>query len=118
VTSVTQCRTCPWKVGCDPVADIPHGYSVDLHERLRGTIAEPGSLAFLTGDSCQRIMACHYSTADARIPCAGWLAHQLGPGNNIWLRIEVSRGRLPAPIVDGAQHPTFDATLPADESAT
>lgn len=106
---VKQCPSCPWRVDCDPLADIPNGYSVELHEDLRGTIAEPGAVC-LTG--AHRIMACHYSAIGKEIPCAGWLAHQLGDGNNIWLRIEVIRGRMPAPEIDGEQHRTFDDTLP------
>ncbi len=108
---VTQCRTCPWKVGCDPLTDIPDGYSVALHEKLRGTIAEPGSLAFLSADRV-RIMACHYSTPGEERVCAGWLNHQLRDGNNVWARIEVMRGRLPVPVVEGEQHVCFEDTLP------
>jgi hypothetical protein len=106
-----QCRSCPWRVDCDPLTDIPNGYSVALHEDLRGTIAEPGAVC-LTG--VKRIMACHYSKVGEEIPCAGWMAHQLGAGNNIWLRIEVARGRMPLPIVDGEQHACFDDTLPVE----
>lgn len=91
------------------MTDIPNGYSCELHEDLRGTIAPPG-IVNLSG--VQRIMACHYSKVGEEIPCAGWLHHQLGVGNNIWLRIEVMRGRMPTPVVDGDQHQTFDATLP------
>jgi hypothetical protein len=106
---VTQCRSCPWRVACDPVADIPNGYSVDLHEDLRGTIAEPGAVCF---GGTQRVMACHYSPVGEEFACAGWIYHQIGPGNNIWLRIEVMRGRMPIPIVDGEQHDCFEDTLP------
>jgi hypothetical protein len=106
--TVRQCRSCPWRVDCVPERDIPNGYSCDLHERLRGTIADgpdfrPGPL---------RIMACHYSRLGEEYPCAGWLANQLGPGNNIAVRLAVMLGRMPIPEVDGDQHPTFEATLP------
>ena len=104
---IKQCKSCPWRVGCDPEADIPNGYSRELHERLRSTIAEPGSL---TGTLAA--MACHYSPVGAEFPCAGWLHHQLGVGNNIALRIAVMTGRVPAPEVDGEQYGSFEETLP------
>lgn len=109
--TVTQCRSCPWRIDCVPQTDIPHGYSVALHEKLRGTIAEPGSLTCLTADTV-RVMACHASKPGDDHVCAGWLHHQLREGNNIWARIEVARGRLPVPIVAGPQHWRFDDTLP------
>lgn len=104
-----QCKSCPWRVDCEPLRDIPNGYSVALHADLRGTIAEPGAVC-LTGT--KRIMACHYSKIGEEIPCAGWLHQQMGEGNNIWLRIEMMRGRMPLPKVFGRQHRTFDRTLP------
>jgi hypothetical protein len=107
-TTVKQCKTCPWRVGVDPVRDIPNGYSVALHEGLRDTIAEPGALRPGSG----RVMACHYSKVGAETPCAGWLSNQLGPGNNIGVRLAVMTGQMPAPEVDGPQHETFDDTLP------
>lgn len=108
--TVKQCRSCPWRVDCDPLRDIPNGYSVDLHEGLRGTIATP-CLASLS-EPCSLGMACHYSEVGKEIPCAGWLAHQLGAGNNLSLRIQVMRGIMPLPKVVGEQHPDFEATLP------
>ena len=107
---VKQCRSCPWRVDCDPTIDIPNGYSVRLHMNLRGTIAKPGSVCDLF--SAHRIMACHYSLVGQEIPCAGWMNHQLGVGNNIWLRLAVMRGAMPAPDIYGEQHQTFEATLP------
>lgn len=108
MSELVQCRSCPWRVDCEPLCDIPNGYSVELHESLRGTIAEPGVVC-LSG--YKRVMACHYSKVGEEIPCAGWLYHQLGEGNNIWLRIEVMRERMPLPKVTGRQHRTFDDTL-------
>jgi hypothetical protein len=107
--TVHQCLSCPWRVDCDPEQDIPHGYSVELHKKLRSSIAEPGALNLF----CPlQVMACHYSEPGAEFPCAGWLHHQLGPGNNIALRLQVLRGQMPVPVVEGKQHPTFEATLP------
>lgn len=108
VERVKQCASCPWRVDCVPAEDIPNGYCVDLHERLRDTIATPGALNM---SGVQRIMACHYSKVGEEFPCAGWLYHQIGPGNNIWLRIEMSRGRMPVPDVDGEQHQRFEDTI-------
>jgi hypothetical protein len=60
-------------------------------------------------------MACHETHEE---PCVGWLAHQLGPGNNLGLRLAVSRGQISADVVvDGDQHPNFESTLP-DPSAS
>lgn len=103
----TQCATCPWRVDCEPERDIPNGYSRELHEELRDTIAEPGSFCQPT-----RIMACHYSPVGTEKPCVGWLAHQLGEGNNLGLRLAVLRGQIPVPKTVGRQHRTFDDTLP------
>lgn len=106
---IVQCRSCPWRVDCDPLTDIPNGYSVELHEGLRDTIARPGCVnAMLAGQ--QRIMACHYSPVGEERPCAGWMHHQLGAGNNLWLRLEVIAGRMPPPLVEGEQR--FEDTLP------
>ncbi len=105
-----QCKSCPWRVDCDPLTDIPNGYSVELHEQLRGTIARPGAINIFEG--CQRVMACHYSEVGKEIPCAGWIANQLGHGNNIAVRIQVMRGLMPLPELDGEQHATFEETLP------
>lgn len=111
--TVVQCQSCPWRVDCSPLEDIPNGYSVDLHEDLRGTIAKPGSCDF---QFTQRIMACHYSKVGQEFPCAGWLHHQLGIGNNIQLRMRVLLKQIPRPEIHGDQHRTFDDTIPVDES--
>lgn len=108
--AVTQCATCPWRVDCDPLRDIPNGYSVELHEALSGTIATPGALDF----GPIRAMACHYSPIGEERACAGWLANQLGEGNNIPLRIAAMRGHLPMPITEGRQHQRFEDTLPTE----
>lgn len=107
MNTVTQCKSCPWRVGCDPDKDIPN-YVYDKHRKLTGTIRS--GVASMIGP--QRIMACHYSTPGAEAACAGWLQNQLGDGNNIGVRIAVARGSLPAPIVDGPQYERFEDTLP------
>ena len=104
-----QCATRPRKVGAD-VARIP-GYVRSKHEALADTIAEPG-VPRVGGEL--RMMACHYSREGADRVCVGWLSHQLGPGNNIALRLRVSRDpRLQRFATEGPQHARFEDTLPA-----
>ena len=104
---VKQCAKCPWKVTTDP-HDIPNGYSEELHRALAGTIAKPGSLCD-TG----RAMACHEHSPGEEAHCVGWLMHQVGPGNNIPLRLKLrSCENLDAVILDGPQHERFEDTLP------
>lgn len=104
----TQCAKCPWRVDVDP-HDIPDGYSEDKHAALECTIAQPHSLSFLV-NSEMRIMACH-ETDDAH--CLGWLFNQLGPGNNIGLRLHaMSCENLKDAKLIGEQHETFEETLP------
>jgi len=107
--TLKQCKSCPWRVDCVPDRDIPN-YQRDLHENLDNTIAKPGDVA-TAFCSVQHLMACHYSKPQAEFPCAGWLHHQLGTGNNIGVRLRVMSGHLPVPEVDGPQHETFEDTL-------
>ncbi len=106
-----QCAKCPWKTSTNP-HDIPNGYNTDLHRGLKGTIAEPAS--FRPGGI--QIMACHETKVGSELPCVGWLAHQLGPGNNIGLRLAVISGRVDGNVKTvGPQHETFEDTLPEEE---
>ncbi len=91
-------------------SDIPGGYSVDKHRALSCTIAEPGSARGLGGPL--RLMACHESKPGKERPCAGWLEHQLGTGNNLALRLAAMSGRIPVPVTVGEQHERFEDTLP------
>lgn len=107
-----QCAKCPWRVDVDP-RDIPNGYCVDKHAALASTIADPCSLP--EANAPLHVMACH-ETEDAH--CVGWLHHQLGRGNNIALRLRMrSCTNANALRLHGAQHPTFEATLPRDTSS-
>lgn len=108
-TSVTQCKSCPWKQDCVPDKDIPNGYSVTLHKNLANTIQS--GLGSLFTDQ-RRVMACHYSKIGEEFPCAGWLHNQLGVGNNIGVRLAVMQGVLPVPEIAGPQHERFEDTLP------
>ena len=41
--------------------------------------------------------------------------HQLGPGNNLALRLSVLQDHTPCDyVLDGEQHPNFEATLPEE----
>jgi hypothetical protein len=109
--TVKQCKTCPWRVDCDPLTDIPNGYSVKLHEKLRNTIATG-----MCSINNPHTMACHYSKGPGEeFPCAGWIHNQLGVGNNIGVRLRVMNGSLPVPEIDGEQHEHFDDTLPVQK---
>lgn len=105
-----QCAKCPWRVSTNP-HEIPNGYAEGLHAALADTIADPGSVAGLGGPL--RAMACHESPVGDEAECVGWLVHQLGPGNNIPLRIAMmsipNAGRL---VTVGEQHQSFEDTLP------
>lgn len=103
-----QCKKCPWKVSTDPHT-IPNGYSVDKHRDLSVTIARPG---VITTDPIS-MMACHETPPGAELPCVGWLVHQLGPGNNLGLRMRAMSGQVDANVeVVGEQHPDLASTLP------
>lgn len=109
---LTQCRSCPWRVDCEPDKDIPGGYCATMHRNLSNTIdTGPDSLrrAF---SGVSRVMACHYSPVGDEFPCAGWLHNQIGVGNNIGVRMAVISERLPFPEIDGPQHQRFEDTLP------
>lgn len=106
-----QCSKCPWKVTTDP-RDIPNGYDEGKHRALGGTIRS--GLESIGG--ALRVMVCHETDT---LPCVGWLAHQLGPGNNIGLRIAASRGQVPTNFrLVGEQHETFEDTLPRPKTRT
>ncbi len=102
-----QCAKCPWKVSTDP-NEIPNGYCRRKHADLRSTIAKPGELV-MSGSI--RMMACHETDVGRERPCVGWVAHQLGPGNNIALRMLARDGRFKHLQLDGEQHETFEQTL-------
>lgn len=119
--NVKQCKACPWRNGVDP-HDIPNGYSEAMHCGLRSTIAADdgpgGIMTILSG--ILPIMACHESPVGKERPCVGWLANQLGTGNNIGLRLwfsqAVKKGQITGPLrLVGEQHECFEDTLPKKE---
>lgn len=102
-----QCVKCPWKVSTNP-HDIPNGYDPKKHANLKDTIAD-GSAGF----GKFKLMACHESPVGREKPCVGWLANQLGPGNNLSLRLAVCVGQVDANFeLVGEQHERFEDTLP------
>jgi hypothetical protein len=76
-----QCIKCPWRVDTDP-RDIPNGYSEEKHRALESTIQKPSD--GLLGPASA--MACHETDESY---CIGWLVNQLGPGNNIGMRLRM-----------------------------
>ena len=103
----TQCDKCPWRKDVDP-NDIPNGYSAEKHCALKSTIAKPGDFTGLAGPL--KVMACH-ETEDAH--CIGWLNNQLGPGNNIAMRMAMRNCENASKIkIVGEQHETFEDTIP------
>jgi hypothetical protein len=106
LTRSKQCHKCPWKLSTDPY-DIPNGYNPQKHHGLKKTIADPGALTFNS-----RAMACHESPVGEESYCIGWLVHQLGPGNNIGLRLKMLHYDLSDVEIFGPQHQSFEDTLP------
>lgn len=114
-----QCARCPWKKGVDP-RDIPGEYCEAKHAALKDTIATPGTMAIAEGlrGGALRMMACHETPPGRELACVGWLVNQLGPGNNIGLRLRVMTGALDADVETvGPQHAQFEDTLPKPRRA-
>lgn len=104
-----QCKHCPWKVGTDP-REIPGGYSEEMHRRLTITISD-GAGSF--GNN--HVMACHETVTSKELHCVGWLVNQLGPGNNLGLRLKVMTGQIDANVeAVGPQHERLEDTFPRD----
>lgn len=102
-----QCEKCPWKKNTDP-NEIPNGYSKKKHENLKNTIADEGIFR-----TTLRAMSCHESRPKDESPyCIGWLMNQLGPGNNIGLRMRMLDFDLSEVEFMGEQHERFEDTLP------
>lgn len=103
-----QCAKCPWRVDVDP-NEIPNGYCPTKHAAMSSTIAKEGDLSFLAGGRMP-VMACHESHDDY---CLGWLMNQLGPGNNIALRMAMLKCENIRDVrLVGEQHERFEDTLP------
>lgn len=106
MTRRNQCKACPWKLSTVPSRDIPGGYKAELHAKL--IACRPEGLGI--GQPI-RAMACHESTRGAEQMCVGWVVHQLGPGNNIPLRLRASSGEFRDLRTEGEQHETLEAMV-------
>lgn len=100
-----QCQKCPWKKRADP--HKIKGYVEEKHHCLRKTISDGG-----VNLGPQHAMACHESEVGKEDYCIGWLMNQLGPGNNIGLRLKMMGYDLKKVRTVGPQHETFEQTLP------
>lgn len=108
LTRTKQCAKCPWKKSTNP-HDIPNGYCETKHKALDKTIAKN----FNGFSQTLYAMACHESEKGEEEYCIGWLANQLGEGNNIGLRIKMLNCSNVKDIeLVGKQHKTFKDTLP------
>jgi hypothetical protein len=59
------------------------------------------------------MMACHETKPGRELPCVGWLVNQVGPGNNLGVRLAVMQGRIDGNVETvGPQHERFEDTLP------
>lgn len=106
-----QCEKCPWKTTTNPY-DIPNGYCVSKHRALKRTIADAEVVASVLLRGPLHVMTCHETERD---PCVGWLVNQLGPGNNVALRMRVHTGKINADVrTVGPQHERFEDTLPTE----
>lgn len=105
---VKQCEKCPWRKDANP-REIPNGYCEAKHQGLESTIASGSAFQQLASQEV-RVMACH-ETDDAY--CLGWLVNQVGPGNNIAMRLRMMDCENADKItLVGEQHDTFEETLP------
>ncbi len=105
----TQCSKCPWKKSTDP-NKIPNGYSVEKHKNLSCTIANGPDNLF---NGKLSAMACHETSGGNEQYCIGWLMNQLGPGNNLLLRLKMRNCENAGELkVYGKQHETFEDTIP------
>lgn len=106
LTRTKQCRNCPWRKDSD-LSKIS-GYQLEQHHKLKSTIANKGELNI----GKINIMACHESTESDSQHCIGWLSNQIGVGNNIGLRLAMSRCPQSGDIETfGDQFRTFEETI-------
>jgi len=112
-----QCAKCPWKVSTNP-QEIPHGYCELKHEKLENTIADKDHPLWNIQSNVLHAMACHHSKPGEEEYCVGWLMNQLGPGNNIVLRLQMMNyENLGEVVLVGKQHEKFEETLPKNKKS-
>jgi len=95
-----QCKKCPWRVSTKP-NEIPNGYSLEAHKKLKSTITTGLDL------SNRHVMSCH---EENKSYCIGWFHNQMGIGNNIRLRLKMINYDLSRVKVFGKQHDVFEET--------
>jgi len=87
-----------------PSRDVPD-FDPGIYERMKNSLRE-GLTSMV--EKTRLVMECHNGKRGANRPCAGWLHHQLGVGNNLGVRMAVITGRLPPPKVFGEQHESLE----------
>lgn len=109
-----QCAKCPWRKDVNP-HEIPNGYSREKHCALKKTIAKHEGIEGIVEAilaPTMSAMACH-ENHDAH--CIGWLMNQIGPGNNIALRLRMRSCENADKVKTiGEQHETFEETIPCE----
>lgn len=101
-----QCAKCPWKKSTGN--DIPNGFAKNAHDLMRRMTATPGSLK-----RTELVMQCHETSDSDPLPCVGWLVHQLGPGNNLRLRLASIAGQIDGNVETvGPQHTHPEDVVP------
>lgn len=81
-----QCANCPWKKSTKHEdIDRREGFDVEYYKSVRDDfVSRPG---FIGMSQDHDNMGCHKHPDEDDVPCIGWLAHEVGPGNNIGLRL-------------------------------
>lgn len=104
-----QCPNCPWKKS---TTAIPGGSSEKWEELVTGF-----EVSGRTFGGPLRAMQCHDSEDEDPQYCAGWVVNQLGPGNNLQLRVMALDGRFDDVRTVGPQRATLHGlTFAANES--
>lgn len=98
------CRECPWLTTTEPGQ-----FPAERYAAIRDTTVNADGGHAGLGDP---IFACHKSTEDAPLPCAGWLA-AVGR-DSVTVRVLVATGEIPVSALDPGDDwpdlfPTYDA---------
>ncbi len=99
------CRSCPWRV--DQHADAIPSFRLDLAERLAPTCPDEHGFGPDFGDP---MFACHQSTPDEEVVCAGWLASCGSAHPHV--RLAIYLGQIPSEALKpGHEWPELHATF-------
>lgn len=100
-----QCRLCPWKKSTR--GQIPNGFARDVHDLIRSMSTPMAAL-----HQTELMMQCHETSDAEPLPCVGWMVHQLGPGNDLVLRMKMIAGHYDGDLrTVGPQHERFEDIL-------